>query len=231
MARDFKIIGFDADDTLWVNEPFYQTTESDFCEILKPYAPEKETRSELFKTEIRNLELYGYGAKGFVLSMVETAIRISGGQITATETERILEIGKALMNMPVVLLDNTAAVLKKLQTRYKLILATKGDLLDQERKLEKSGLITCFHHIEIMSDKREENYLKLIRRLDIEPEDFIMIGNSIKSDVLPVINIGASAIHVPYETTWQHENDHALPDNSKYFTVVNLADVLKIIPV
>jgi len=148
---------------------------------------------------------------------------------TAAEVSLILELGKNLLNEPIILLDNIELVLQKLKPKYKLILATKGDLLDQERKLRKSGLTDYFHHIEIMSDKHENNYRNLIKRLDIDPQNFVMIGNSIKSDILPVINIGASAIHVPYHTTWQHENDHAETDNSKFVTVDNLAEILNIL--
>jgi putative hydrolase of the HAD superfamily len=229
MEKKFKIVGFDADDTLWINEPLYQDTEKQFCEILKPYLIESETHEQLFKTEIENLEIYGYGAKGFILSMVETALRISDNKITSSEISRIIEIGKHLLNQPIVLLDKVEKVLQKLQKKYKLILATKGDLLDQERKLVKSGLVSYFHHIEIMSDKQEYNYRKLINHLDIQPQEFIMIGNSIKSDILPVINIGASAIHVPFETTWLHEKDHEKPDNGKFITVNCLAEVLNIL--
>jgi putative hydrolase of the HAD superfamily len=226
MKNKVKIIGFDADDTLWVNEPLYRGTEKQFCSILSPYFPEDVTNDELFKTEMQNLEMYGYGAKGFMLSMIETALRISSNKITPEEINQIIALGKDLLNQPIVLLDDVEIVLRKLQPGYKLILATKGDLLDQERKLKKSGLINYFHHIEIMSDKHENNYRKLIKRLDIEPQDFVMIGNSIKSDILPVINIGAKAIHVPYHTTWQHENDHDIADANKFVTVEKLAEVL-----
>jgi putative hydrolase of the HAD superfamily len=229
MKKSIKIIGFDADDTLWVNEPFYRETEKQFARIVSPYYAENEINDELFKTEMRNLALYGYGAKSFVLSMIETALRLSGNKITAIEISKIIEIGKAQLNLPIELLDGVEMVLQKLQPHYKLILATKGDLLDQEQKLQKSGLIEYFHHIEIMSDKHENNYRKLIKRLDIEPQDFVMIGNSIKSDILPVINIGARAIHVPYHTTWQHENDHEETDNSKFITVEKLTEVLNIL--
>ena len=229
MQNKFKIIGFDADDTLWVNEPLYQDTEKQFCEVLTPYAPENVSQMELFKTEIQNLEIYGYGAKGFMLSMIESALRISEHQITSHQIDRIIELGKNLLNQPVVLLDDVETVLRKLKEKYKLILATKGDLLDQERKLVKSGLINYFHHIEIMSDKQENNYRKLIQRLDILPHEFVMIGNSIKSDILPVINIGSSAIYVPYETTWQHEKNHEKTDNTKFVTLNNLAEVLNIL--
>ncbi len=229
MKNKIKIIGFDADDTLWVNEPLYRGTEKLFANILSHYHPENEINNELFKTEMQNLEMYGYGAKGFMLSMIETALRISNNKITSHEINQIIELGKDLLNQPIVLLDDVEIVLRKLQPDYKLILATKGDLLDQERKLKKSGLIAYFHHIEIMSDKHENNYLKLVNRLDIDPEDFVMIGNSIKSDILPVINIGAQAIHVPYHTTWQHENDHEETDISKFATVEKLIEVLNIL--
>jgi putative hydrolase of the HAD superfamily len=229
MKNKIKIIGFDADDTLWVNEPFYRETERQFCGILEPYFPANVTNQELFKTEMQNLALYGYGAKSFILSMIETALRISGNKITAPEIGQIVEIGKAQLNLPIVLLEGVELVLQNLYPKYKLILATKGDLLDQEQKLKKSGLADYFHHIEIMSDKHENNYRKLVSRLDIEPQDFLMIGNSIKSDILPVINIGAKAIHVPYHTTWQHENDHDETDNSKFVTLEKLAEVLNIL--
>jgi putative hydrolase of the HAD superfamily len=229
MKHKIKIVGFDADDTLWVNEPLYRDTEKQFCDILASYSPENDTNKALFRTEMQNLQLYGYGAKAFVLSMIETALRISENKITAFEINQIIEIGKAQLNLPVVLLEGVESVLRKLRPSYKLILATKGDLLDQERKLQKSGLANYFHHIEIMSDKHENNYRKLISRLDIEPQDFVMIGNSIKSDILPVINIGAKAIYVPYHTTWQHEKDHDTADSSKFVTVDNLTGVLDIL--
>jgi putative hydrolase of the HAD superfamily len=229
MKHKIKIVGFDADDTLWINEPFYRDTEKQFCDILAPYFPEKGTNEELFKTEMKNLSLYGYGAKAFILSMIETALRISDNKITSYEIDQIIGIGKAQLNLPVILLDGVETVLQKLLPNYKLILATKGDLLDQERKLQKSGLAKYFHHIEIMSDKHENNYRKLITSLDIEPQDFVMIGNSIKSDILPVINIGARAIYVPYHTTWQHEKDHDIADISKFVTVDNLTGVLDIL--
>lgn len=229
MGSAIKVIGFDADDTLWVNELLYRETERQYCEILKPFLPENETIQELFKTEMQNLELYGFGAKGFILSMIETALRISDNKVTLSAINRILAIGKNLLNEPVVLINNVEKVLRNLQPKYKLILATKGDLLDQERKLKKSGLSSYFHHIEIMSNKQEGNYIKLLKHLDIKPHEFLMIGNSVKSDILPVINIGAKAIHVPYEITWQHENDHETTDDSKFITVDNLLEIIEIL--
>lgn len=227
--KDILIIGFDADDTLWENESYFRATEDSFCRIMAPYLPEEESRHELFRTEMQNMVLYGYGVKAFILSMIETALRISGGKVTAGETGEIIGIGKKLLDHPVILIDRVEMVLKKLKPQYKLILATKGDLLDQERKLEKSGLAKYFHHIEIMSDKHEKNYRKLIRHLDIRPEQFVMIGNSVKSDILPVLNIGAKAIHVPSEITWLHETIHAPTDRHEFVTVAKIAEVLTIL--
>lgn len=224
-----KVIGFDADDTLWVNEPFYQDVEKQFCRIMKPYLPEDETSKELFKTEMQNLEIYGYGAKGFILATIETALRATDGKITTEEIIRILDTGKTLLTMPIQLLDGVENVLQILQAKYKIILVTKGDLLDQERKLQKSGLISYFHHIEIMSDKHENNYKKLLAHLDIQPEEFLMVGNSVKSDVLPVINIGANAIHIPFEVTWQHETHHDSTETSDFITVAEISEILKIL--
>ena len=229
MKNKFKVIGFDADDTLWANEPFYQDVEKEFCQIMKPYLTEKETSEELFKTEMQNLENYGYGAKGFLLAMIETALRATEGKITSAEINQILDIGKTLLTMPIQLLEGVENVLQKLQGSYKLILITKGDLLDQERKLQKSGLIDYFHHIEIMSDKHENNYKKLLARLDIQPEEFLMVGNSIKSDILPVINIGAKAVHIPFEVTWQHESNQSMPDSETFISVSEISEILNLL--
>jgi putative hydrolase of the HAD superfamily len=229
MLNQIKVIGFDADDTLWVNEPFYQDVEKEFCRLLKPFMTETETSEELFKTEMQNLEIYGYGAKGFILAMVETALRTTEGKIASSEISRILDIGKTLLNMPIQLLNGAEDVLQKLHGSYKLIMATKGDLLDQERKLQKSGLIGYFHHIEIMSDKQEYNYKKLLAHLDIEPHEFLMVGNSVKSDILPVIHIGAKAVHIPFEVTWQHENHDASAENEAFITVSAISEILNLL--
>ena len=229
MLKQIKVIGFDADDTLWVNEPFYQEVEKKFCQIMKPYLVENETSAELFKTEMQNLEIYGYGAKGFLLAMIETALRATDGKISTSEINKIIEIGKTLLTMPIHILAGVEEVLQKLQGQYKLILVTKGDLLDQERKLLKSGLIDYFHHIEIMSDKHENNYKKLLDRLGIEPSEFLMVGNSIKSDILPVINIGAKAVHIPFEVTWKHESNHSTPDSETFITISEITEILNIL--
>ena len=183
---NIKVIAFDADDTLWVNEPYFKEIEERFCDLLEDYLPRHTLVKELFKTEIDNLALYGYGVKGFVLSMIETALRISNNTLNVEVIGKALDLGKELLQKNIELLDGVEHVLQSLKGKYRLVVATKGDLLDQERKLKKSGLEHSFHHIEIMSDKQEADYSKLIKHLDIHPSEFLMLGNSLKSDVLPV---------------------------------------------
>jgi putative hydrolase of the HAD superfamily len=225
-----KVIGFDADDTLWVNEPFYRNTESKFCDLLKSYCPADEINRQLYKVEVNNLDLYGYGSKAFILSLIETAILISDGKVTASEISRILALGKEQINEKNPLLSGVPRVLRILSAHYRLIVVTKGDLLDQERKLRNSGIGGYFHHIEIMSDKTGENYQKLLNHLDIKPDEFVMVGNSLKSDIVPVIKLGGYAIHVPFHVTWQHEE--LLPDEmpeAHYFTIENLPEIIPIL--
>jgi putative hydrolase of the HAD superfamily len=205
LKMEIKVIGFDADDTLWVNEPYFQETEKKFCSLLSEYLGSEEITAELLKTEMQNIELYGFGAKSFMLSMIETANRISDRKVSSSIIDEIIKLGKELLDKPVELLDGVEDVLQKLYGKYKLIVATKGDLLDQERKLKKSGIAKYFHHVEIMSDKKEENYKSLLNHLEILPENFLMVGNSFKSDILPVVNLGGYGIYIPYHVTWQHE--------------------------
>jgi putative hydrolase of the HAD superfamily len=200
-----KVIAFDADDTLWVNEPYFLETEKKFCSLLEDYLPHHTIQQELFKTEMQNLATYGYGIKGFVLSMIETAMRISENNLSPGIIEKIIQYGKDQMEHPIEMLDGMEDALRQLKKKYRLVMATKGDLLDQERKLKKSGLEHYFHHIEIMSDKQEADYRKLIRHLDINPGEFLMIGNSLKSDSMPVLAMGGHAVHIPYHITWAHE--------------------------
>jgi putative hydrolase of the HAD superfamily len=206
-----QVIAFDADDTLWVNETYFREAEDKFCALLEDYLPHHSVAKELFYTELQNIPHYGYGVKGFMLSMIETALRVSDKKIDPLVIEKAIQYGKDLLDKPIELLDGIEEVLHQLKKKYRLVVATKGDLLDQERKLKKSGLAEYFHHIEIMSHKREADYRKLIGHLDIDPVHFLMIGNSLKSDVLPVLAIGGHAIHIPYHTTWAHEQiDHAV---------------------
>ncbi|RYZ84603.1 MAG: HAD family hydrolase, partial [Proteobacteria bacterium] len=184
---------------------------------------------ELFRIEIQNLKLYGYGIKGYILSMIEAAIQISDGTIGLAVVQKILELGKELLQKPIELLDGVVDTLESLHPDYKLVVATKGDLLDQRRKLHNSGLGKYFHHIEVMSDKQEQDYTDLVKRLDIQPDEFYMIGNSLKSDVLPVLAIGGHAVHIPFHTTWLHERiDHEVR-HDKFRVLTSISDVPQLI--
>ena len=229
IMEKIKVIAFDADDTLWVNEPHFQEMEARFCEIMEEYLSQHHVSQELFKTEMSNLALYGFGVKSFMLSMIETAIRISEGTIGMKAIERIIALGKELLDKPIELLEGVNHVLNNLFGKYKLVVATKGDLLDQERKLAKSKLERFFHHVEIMSDKKETDYLKLLKHLDLKPENFLMIGNSIKSDIIPVLHIGSAAVHVPYHTTWAHEQVEHEIKHENFLQVNTISDVLSIL--
>lgn len=222
-----QVIAFDADDTLWINEPYFQQVEQRFCELLEDYLPQHSTSRELLQIEISNLRLYGYGIKSFMLSMIETALKITdGSKLDPFIIEKIIAEGKAMLEHPIELLDGIAEVLTALKDKYRLVVATKGDLLDQERKLKKSGLEGFFHHIEIMSDKQEADYQKLVQRLDIDADAFMMIGNSVKSDVLPVLNIGGHACHVPYHTTWEHEKVDVGVEHDKFRQLGTITEIL-----
>lgn len=227
MYSNIKVIAFDADDTLWVNEPYFREAEHQFAILLSSFETENKINQELLKKVISNLELYGYGVKGFVLSMIETAMEISNHKISSKEIDQIIALGKNMLNKPIELLKGVTEVLKALSLKHKLIVVTKGDLLDQERKLEKSGLLKFFDHIEVLSEKKEDNYARLIEFLDIKPSEFLMIGNSLKSDVLPLINIRAEAIHVPYHTTWVLEEVHEHTQGDSFKTVTSLLEILK----
>lgn len=235
-----KYIAFDADDTLWVNEPYFRVAEKEYCTLLERFATREEIISTLYEIEMKNLAPYGYGAKAFTLSLMETAILFSNKRssgeffpdsispnlhseqqtpygsdscketiapLTPAEMSRIIEIGTSLIRIPIEILPGVEELLKELSGsgKYTLVVATKGDLLDQERKLRRSGLWNYFHHIEVMSDKNEEAYTRLLERLGCSKEEFLMIGNSMKSDILPVLNIGGNAIYIPFYSTWEHE--------------------------
>ncbi len=199
------VIAFDADDTLWMNEPLFREAEARFCELMAPFIAAEECNTVLFEYEIKNLPIYGYGIKSFVLSLIECGMAISKNTLPNETVAKIIEIGKQMLNAPVEVLEGIEETLEILSTKYRLVMATKGDLLDQERKLFKSGLERFFHHIEIVSDKTPKHYKKLMKHLDVGPEQFLMIGNSVKSDILPVLDAGGYAVHIPFHTTWAHE--------------------------
>jgi len=225
-TMSIKVIAFDADDTLWINEPYFQETEQKFVRLLEDYLPGHSISRELLQVEIANLSLYGYGIKGFILSMIEAAMKMSDNTISITVIEQIIGYGKELLGRKIELLDGIEDVLVQLKERYRLVVATKGDLLDQERKLKNSGIEHHFHHIEIMSDKQERDYLKLIKHLDVRPDEFLMVGNSLKSDVLPVLGIGGFGYHVPYHTTWAHEQVEHKIEHPNFRQLENIKDII-----
>lgn len=229
MMRNIKIVAFDADDTLWANEDLFHQAEEQFCVLLAPYADKYAAKEELYSTEIKNLPLYGYGIKAFVLSMIETSLKISGNKIPSATIGEMINIGRTMLKQPVKLLPGTLTAFKTLSQKYKLVVATKGDLLDQERKLHKSGLTKYLHHIEIMSEKNIRGYKTLMARLGVMPQEFIMVGNSLKSDIMPVVKLGAKAVWIPYALTWQHENLNTGKLSHGFIKVDKIEDLLKIL--
>lgn len=227
---NIKVIGFDADDTLWENQPHFTQTISEFTKLLKPYCQEETSEKAILTAQVDNLPVYGFGARSLTLSMLQTACRLSDRRIDALSVEKIIALGRKLLTMPVELLDSAEEVIKQLKEKYRLVLITKGDLVEQERKLRDSGLIKYFHHIEILSDKKTRDYRNLFKRLELRPEEFVMIGNSLKSDIIPVLELGAKAIYIPYHSTWEHEHvsDYDL-GHKNLVQIEKLGDLLKIL--
>ncbi|MBC5861853.1 HAD family hydrolase [Flavobacterium turcicum] len=226
---NLKVIAFDADDTLFINETYFLETEEKFCALMSDYLSHQGLSQELFKVEIANLKLYGYGIKGYILSMIEAAMKISNNTIPIEVIEKIIQYGKELLEKPIELLEGVDETLEALYGKYKLVVATKGDLLDQRRKLHNSGLGKYFHHIEVMSDKKEQDYDDLLKRLDVQPHEFLMVGNSLKSDVLPVLELGGYAVHIPFHTTWAHEKiDHEIK-HENFHSFTNITEVVDLI--
>jgi putative hydrolase of the HAD superfamily len=224
-----KIIAFDADDTLWHNEPYFDEAQERFCALFQDYASSQEILGMILNHQVKNLPLYGFGIKAFTLSMIETALQLTNHQISGKGIEQIIAIGKDLLQKPVELLPNVEDVLEQLKGKYKLVVATKGDLKDQHRKLHDSGIGPFFHHIEVLSDKTELDYEKMLGRLECHAEDFLMIGNSLKSDVLPILNIGGHAIHIPYHTTWEYEKIDFEIQHKNFKALTNIETLLTIL--
>lgn len=224
-----KIIAFDADDTLWHNEPYFDEAQAKFCELFADYASKQEILQLILSHQVKNLPLYGFGIKAFTLSMIDSALELTNDQISGQGIKKIIAIGRDLLQKPVELLPEVEDVLQQLKGKYKLVVATKGDLKDQHRKLHDSGIGHYFHHIEVMSDKKELDYEKMLGRLDTKPEDFIMIGNSLKSDVLPVLNIGGHGYHIAYHTTWEYEKIDFEIEHDNFKSLEKISDVLPIL--
>lgn len=202
-----KVIAFDADDTLWENQPYFDEVEEKLCSILSEYGWSGHIREELFRTEMRNMDELGYGAMAFTLSMIETALEVSGNRIPAGKISEIYALGRSLLRIPATPLEGVSETLERLSESgaFRLILITKGNMLDQQRKLDRSGLRGFFSHVEIVSDKDESTYRRLLESLDVRPSQLLMVGNSFKSDIAPVLQIGGYGAYIPFHTTWQHE--------------------------
>ena len=203
MAID--LIAFDADDTLWHNETIFVTAQEKFRKLLAKYHSKEWIDHKLYETEARNLQHFGYGVKGFTLSMIETAIELSEGRISGAEIRAVIELGKEMLKAPVALLDGVQECIEELLKCYRLMVITKGDLFDQEAKFAKSGLGERFWRIEVVADKTQKTYERILEKYDVDPQRFLMVGDSLKSDILPVVAVGAHAVHIPYQTTWIHE--------------------------
>lgn len=226
MATRELVIGFDADDTLWHNETIFEDVHRRYRELLAHYHDAATVDRTLFATEMRNLELYGYGVKGFMLSAVETAIQLTSGKISGEEIRQLIELGRGMLAHPVELLEGVSETVTALAAEYPLYLITKGDLRDQERKLAKSGLAVHFRHVEIVSEKNDATYAAILRRHAIPAERFAMVGNSLRSDILPVLALGGIAAHVPYHITWTHERVEQMPRaDGRFFALKSIREL------
>ena len=226
-----SFLAFDADDTLWPCQPHFDNVEAELLQLLAPYANTDTINARLYDVQRANMQLFGYGAKSFMLSMIETAIQLSDGAVHGHEIQRILDMGKELLRFPIEPLPDVVAVLTELKQRgHQLLLLTKGDLFDQESKVARSGLGDFFDHVEIVSEKDAPTYRRLFARLGITPDNFVMIGNSLKSDILPVVRLGFRAIHVPYHANWIHEHVPAeLLAGLEFRAVARLREVLGLV--
>ena len=227
-ARRVRFVCFDADDTLWKNEEFYRAAEQEFGRMMNPYLGPQPAIDRLFQTEMDNLETFGYGAKSFMLSMVQTALEILPPPQAASAVQEVLQIGKRLIRHPVELLPGAKETLEKLAGKYHLSVVTKGDLLDQQRKLQRSGLEPLFNHIEIVSDKTPAAYRALFVQLGAAPQEVLMVGNSLKSDIFPALETGAQAAYLPSPFNWKHEEMEE-PENPPYLKITGLPDLLAVL--
>jgi putative hydrolase of the HAD superfamily len=226
MADRELTIGFDADDTLWHNEAIFERVHERYRELLAHYHDAATVDRTLFATEMRNLALYGYGVKGFTLSAIETAVELTQGKISAEEIRQLIVLGQGMLAHPVELLEGVEETLAELAGAYRLIVITKGDLHHQERKLALSGLAARFRHVEIVSEKDAGTYAAIFRRYAVDPREFLMVGNSSKSDIVPVLALGGAGVHVPYHITWAAERVETPPEASAdLFTIKTLREL------
>jgi putative hydrolase of the HAD superfamily len=218
-------VALDADDTLWHNESIFHLTQQQYVDLLKDYGDPDHMKARLLEVEIKNLKLYGYGVKSFTLSMIETAIDLTRGAVPAKTITEILNLGRAMLEHPVEPLPGVAETLAALKDGYKLIMVTKGDLMNQEQKLARSGLGDNFHAIEIVSEKDASTYRRVVARQGVQAEDAVMIGNSMKSDVLPALEAGLWGIHIPYHITWAHEHAEPPADSPRFAKLETIAEL------
>jgi putative hydrolase of the HAD superfamily len=225
-----RVVGFDGDDTLWHSETRFHVTQAEFRELLAGHVPDADIDTRLAEMEMKNLAIYGYGVKSFTLSMLETAIELTKASISAADLEVILGWGKRMLMEPTELLAGVESTLRGLSERFDMLLITKGDLFDQESKLARSGLGELFLGVEILTEKNVETYQRIFQRRGINAADFLMVGNSLRSDVVPVVSLGGQAVHIPYEVTWQHEHvpEDELPKSgwSRITTIAELPALL-----
>lgn len=213
LSRQIKVIVFDADDTLWDCQSWFDEVEQKCCELLKPWATAREVSEGLFATERKNLSLTGYGTKAFTLSLIENAVRVSHEQLTGDIVMKLIALGKELLQFPTTPLPEVEDTLRRLSDsrRYRLVVFTKGELMDQENKLRRSGLEKYFSYMETVSNKTETEYRQLCENLDVAPEETLMVGNSFRSDIAPALTAGAYAIHIPYHVVWELEKSEEFP--------------------
>ena len=210
-----EVIAFDADDTLWHNERYYVEAQIRFTQLLSHYHKPEWINERLYQTETDNIQHFGYGIKAFALSMIETAVELTEGRISGKDIQVLIDLAKEMLGAAVQLLDHIAETIPQLAKDYRLMVITKGDLLDQETKIARSGLGQYFQYIEVVSQKNQTSYERILKRYSITPERFLMIGNSLRSDILPILELGGNAVYIPYETTWLHEIADPPPDGQQ----------------
>jgi putative hydrolase of the HAD superfamily len=224
------IIAFDADDTLWHTEHLYAEAKAAFLQLLSQYHPPEWIDSRLYDTEVKNLSHFGYGIKSYVLSTIETAIELSEGRVMGKEIQTLLEIGRSMIAADVELLDHASETVQQLSSAYPLMLVTKGDLFEQEGRITRSGLMQYFKYIEVVSDKTRATYEALLVKHSLTPEHFLMVGNSLRSDVWPVLELGGYAVYIPYHATWAHELGEEPPASQpRYWRLDNLGQLGELI--
>jgi putative hydrolase of the HAD superfamily len=218
-----QLIGFDGDDTLWHSEGYYQTANAEFAALIGRYVDlgNRHVHDSMLATERRNLKLFGYGAKGMTLSMVETAIAITGGHISAADIHQLVELGKRVLQHPVELLPGIREAIEAVAEHHAVVLITKGDLFHQEKKVAQSGLADLFRRIEIVSEKDIATYRRVLCECNVQPAQFAMVGNSLRSDIEPVVRLGGWGVHLPYHVTWAHELESDLGDDQHHVITVD----------